>query len=268
MDAVLARVVALVPRLKGPIQLSGFLFAVLAVALIRTVDPNNLAAMGIAGVIGVILITVPLAFHSTLIRDLPQKQRAWFLLVLLALMLGALIVLVLFTWRAIEMSADGARVDSLLHRTDVSLIDLDEKRSKLQMEFSLVPMSRLSATVFAGVVTVHDESLVEDKGVPGVTQATCAQVNSCLGALVLKEPVFIPEGYRGVKLPALIELKHKPKAVRIWWQFYQSEGPMGTKCVIDASVPAPVEGIGKVHLVRPNGEVRAGSGILNTPQSG
>lgn len=250
MDAVLARVVAAAPRLKKPIQLSGFLFSVLAVALIQSVDPNNLPSLAIVGVIGALLVTIPLAFDSYFISKLDGNQRAWFLLALLALMLGALIVLVLFTWKAIVLSADGARVDATLQRTDVFVIDLDERRSKLQMDFSLVPMSRLSATVFAGVVTVHDEALIEDKGVPNQTQATCAQVKSCLGALVLKEAVFIPEGYLGVKMPVLIELKNKPKAVRIWWQFYQAEGPMGTKCMIDASVPAPVEGIGKVNLVR------------------
>ena len=64
-------------QLKRPIQLSSFLFAGLAVALIRHVDPTNVASMGIAGVIGELMVTIPLAFDPGLIRELDEKQYAW-----------------------------------------------------------------------------------------------------------------------------------------------------------------------------------------------
>ena len=45
---------------------------------------------------------------------------------------------------------------------------------ELQINFSLVPMSPLGATVFAGGITVPDEAMIEDKGVPGHTEKCAA----------------------------------------------------------------------------------------------
>lgn len=255
MEQVLARVAMLIPRLRSAVQLAGFLFAIFAAALIKYVDPNNTSALGIVGVIGLALVVIPLGFRSELIRDLPLKQRAWFLLTLLALLLASLIALAIFTWTAIKLSADGSRFDSRLEKSNVEIFDLDNGKTKLQVVISLLPIGKLGSTAFAGVITVHDESLISDKSVKESTKLSCAEVESCLGAYVMKEKIFIPTNFLTVEYPVMIELKKRPKAVRIWWEFYQSEGPMGTVCRVDTSQIGPTEGIGPVHLTRPDGQV-------------
>jgi hypothetical protein len=243
----LANAIKAVPKIRGPIQLAGFVFTVFAAALIYHVDPNNTGAITVVGAIGVALITVPLAFHANVLKYIPEHQRVVFLLVLISVLLFSFGALARVTINSLTLRAHGARFDSELKQKGVRLVST-HPRIRLEITWQLFPLSaRESVTIFLGHVVLHDEDEIREAGFGRTTPRSCEKVSSCLGNYVFRDlsssPVFIRAGSRGSPLTAVVDIKRMPKNLRIWWEFYQVEGEGDQRCGVDINQAPPPDGI-------------------------
>ena len=239
-------------RLRTPVQLAGFLFAALAAALIRYVDPGNLQSLGIAGAIGVALVAIPLIFQPAMLRLLQPSHRLALILGTLSILLASFGALAVITAQAIlrDLSPAGARFDTRLDAKDVRVIlRRPDGSGRVEVVWQLVPLSMRaqdSARIFTGIVTFHDEDLA--RAGPGqAVRASCEQVASCVGSRVFSEwadnPVFVRAGATRGTLTASVDLKRVPKNLRVWWEFYQREGTDGATCDFAVAAFDPAQGI-------------------------
>lgn len=240
----------IIPRLRTPIQLAGLLFTVLAAALIRNVDPNNIRALLVTAGFGIAMVVLPLAFHHTFLKVFAVRQRALVVLTILALVLISMSALAYFTISTITHKPSAARFDSelvsdALHATKgTDGIYRGTLRLKL---FPLMSDPNEGATIWIGMVTVHDAAAIDAGGLGSTTSATCDEVPSCVGAHVYSdmslEPTYVRGGSPGATLAVAVNMKKLPDTVRVWWIFFQQEGHDGTVCRVNNSKIAPKEGI-------------------------
>jgi hypothetical protein len=255
--------VALAPRIRNPIQLAAFLFAVLAIALIQFINPNDKQAMVVVGLIGVALVALALLFHPAVIKLFPASQRAPAVLLTLLLMFTSFGALAYVTAIAtIKISPVGARFDTFLKQENVKVLRMDNDRYKVELTWNFMPLSKNpneGATVFTGIVVLHDESLIQTSGAGSPTPATCAEVSSCMGSHYFRQlatsPLFVRADSKGTDHTVIIELKKLPKNLRIWWEFYQREGVSGGECRFNnAGGSAPTDGIPAVAVFSTSGQ--------------
>jgi hypothetical protein len=103
MDSVIrlfSNLANLLPRLKTPIQLIGFVVLVSAFIVIRSIDPNNVPALIAGGAIGVLFLVFGQLFYY--LNRFPGPSRV--LLVLLALVIFAALVVTLLIVTARSLS--------------------------------------------------------------------------------------------------------------------------------------------------------------------
>ena len=255
MPALLTTLARIVPSLKMPIQLAGLAAGLVAIFLIQKVDPNNISAIYITGALMLPALLIPLVFDAALIRELPAAQRAWFLIGM------ALITLLSFAG-AIGFAAyvykhrppEGqARFDSKIATDGVKLSTTNTGQNQVQIAWNLFSLSKQEnqdATIFTGLVTVHDaDKLGSGQGDSKVTDKTCEETKSCLGAYYFdeldKRPWLIrSNSLTGVNTPSIaVNLKYKPKRMKIWWEFYQREINGIDICGFDNAHRAPSDGI-------------------------
>ena len=244
----LESIAAVVPRLKTHIQLAGFAFAAFVGVLVYRVDPDNTGVLGMVGAIGIGLIAVPLAFDAKFLESIPKRQRAVFLLALLALQLvsfGALGYVAVEHW---SPKPQGARFDSRFER--VTVFKKPDGTHRAQVRLQLFPLSKRDdqgATVFTGLMTVHDEMKIREDGQGRTTDLPCKKVDSCLGFHLFREwssnPVLVRGNSAGSTLTATIDFSGSPDTVRVWWELYQKEGLGEQHCGIDTDRTPPEEGI-------------------------
>ena len=236
----------------------------LAIALIQFINPGDKQAMLVAGVLGVALVALALLFHPAMMKVFPSGQRAVVVLLTLLMMFASfgtmayVTVASTFTPRPV-----GARFDTKLDAANVKLICLGEDRHKIQLTWNFVPLSNLpdnGATIFTGLVSLHDESKISTDGAGEVTQSTCAQIASCLTGHYFRQlevrPLLVRSASSGTEHTITLELKTAvPKNVRVWWEFYQREGIDGGECRFDnRGAAAPPEGIPPVALFDSSGK--------------
>lgn len=260
---LLQSVVSVVPRLRGPIQLAGFAFAIICATLIHGIDKHNTTAVGLVGAIGVAVLAVPQAFHRSVLELLPIAQRALFLLVMLVVLLFSFGAIASITFHAVTATPPaGARFDSRLNVDKFKLVPRPDGTHSAQVSLEFVPLDirgNEGATIFTGVVAIHDESMVDPQMLQsGRGRLACADVPSCLGARYLADlattPVFVrPTGTSPFTL--IIPVKNRPRQVRVRWDFYQREGIDGAACGFDHSVLAPRDGIPKLAMYARNQKV-------------
>jgi hypothetical protein len=258
--------IKLLPRISGTLQLVGFLFAALCYALIYRVDPDNIASLATTGIFGVALVTIPLAFRPQVLRYVTEHHRAWFMLSLVALLLVSFGALAVVTIRTISTpSPQGARFDSTLLTENVRVIRHSNGTdpARVELTWKLWPLSSKEdqgATVFLGLVSIHDEDEIANAGPGKITTLSCNEVSSCLGHHIFEDlavrPVLVRSGTPGTTLTTVVDLRRLPENVRVWWEFYQLEGLNGDTCGIDHSRPAPAEGLPPLAMFR--GQQRVG----------
>jgi hypothetical protein len=89
---ILSKLANLLPQLKTPIQLVGFIVLVSSLIVIRSIDPNNVLALLAGGAIGVLFLVFGQLFYHLGIFPEPSRVR----LVLTALIIFAALVVALF----------------------------------------------------------------------------------------------------------------------------------------------------------------------------
>lgn len=249
--AALGALDKIVPRIKGPIQLAALIFSVFSAALIYKINPNNIAAIGIVGAIGVALIAIPLAFHANVLKYIPIGQRVWFMLTLVVIFLCSFGALAYVTTKAVRgIPPQGARFDSRLNNDRIQFFHNHNQAPKVQLTWNLFPLSDKpedSATVFIGIVTLHDEDAIIEPGSGKITPEACKDVPSCVGSYVFRElyqtPLFVKAGSLGTSFTAVVNIKRIPRNLRVWWEFYQLEGLGENSCRADPNRLAPTDGI-------------------------
>ncbi len=247
----LQTLVSVAPKIKTPIQLAGFAFSIFAFFLIHRVNPDNIASLSVVGAIGVALIAIPLAFHANVLRHVPDTHRVGFMLGLMAMLLVSFGALGYVTYSSVtSLPPKGARFDSRLEAQRIVVIPRPNKAARIELTWQLFPLSRKEgqgATVFLGLVTLHDERKISEAGLGKKTNASCKSVPSCLGSHVFRElvqsPILVREDTPGSPLTAVVDVSRVPQHLRVWWEFYQLEGPNGQTCGIDHKRDAPVEGL-------------------------
>lgn len=250
-----------VPKIKGPIQLAALVFSVFAGALIYKVDPNNIVAISIVGAVGVALIAIPLAFHSNVLVHLPTRQRVWFLLALVILFLCSFGALAYVTVSAIMgISPQGPRFDSRLDTDGIRFIKKDNQVYRVQLTWQLFPLSdrpQESASVFVGMVSLHDEDAIVKAGLTKKTGAACKDVSSCVGSEVFREldqnPLLVRAGSTGTPFTVVVDLKRAPQNLRVWWVFYQLEGLGGDLCRVSRITSVPADGVPQLAMFNRHG---------------
>ena len=254
---------AIAPKIRGPIQLAGLLFTTLAIVLISNLDPDNTTSIAISGGIGVALITIPLAFRTNILNSLPERHRMAFLLLLILLLLSSFSGLAYLTNEAFKMGPSGARFDMSLKAQDVHFRRLGDEFSMVDINWKVFSLAQNSseggATVFIGIVIIHDADKISNPGFANVTSKPCDQVSSCIGVYVFKDfsrrPVFVPSG-ADFHMPGSIKIKDKGtvKKVRIYWEFYQREGQNGNICKFDNDYIHPEGGLPYLAMYNSQGE--------------
>lgn len=244
---VATRLAAIAPRLQTPIQLAGFLFSILAAALIRFVDPGNVQSLVVVGAISVALVAIPLLFHPEILKVFRPDHRPIVVLATLIILLASFGVLATVTITSISnatLPARGALFDSKLEEPSVKVLgERPDGKHRVQLIWDIIPLSKSeneSASVFIGMVVLHDDDLVNAEGIGQVSTRSCREVASCLGSRVFTEyltnPLLVKGGSRGTTLTTAVDMEKRPKRLRIWWQLYQREGPAkGEQCAIDQS---------------------------------
>ena len=239
--------IRIAPRLRSPIQLAGFLFAVLAIALIQKLNPSDRQAMAIALLAGIALVALALLFHPRMIELIPKSQRAVFVISVLSSMFVSFGALAFSTVTSIvRPPLIGARFDTTLTASGVKLIRGQGGPDKFELTWSFVPLAKddaEGATIFTGVVTLHDESEVAGSGPGSITQKSCDEVPTCIGSHFFRSlaanPLLVRANTSGTPHTIVVEVKRIPKIVRVWWEFYQREGVNGAECRFDNSGAAP-----------------------------
>jgi hypothetical protein len=246
-----ATALAALPKIKGPVQLAAFIFTVFAATVIYHVDPGNIASLSTVGAIGIAMLAIPLAFHPSLLKLIPPTQRATLLLLFVALFLVSFGSMAALTVKALwSPSPKTALFDSRLAEKSSRFLQLANGKSRVELTWELFPLTKDSsegATVFTGIVTLHDEDKIEKGGTGTVSEKTCAMVPSCVGTYAFKEfmsrPIFVRGGAPIVPLRTSVDFTGSPKNLRVWWEFYQREGGKGMKCGIDNEKLPPADGI-------------------------
>lgn len=140
---------------------------------------------------------------------------------------------------------------------DIKIIDLDNKR-RLEVTIDLVPLTTDNtevASIVYGMVVVHDETKLSASAVPEQTLDTCEDRKiTCLGAEVRAmpdQPIVVRGGANRIPVKFRLDLRtgEPPRAVRIYWDFYQLESDGGGRCVIDSKKKHPKDGIPFLHVV-------------------
>jgi len=258
MDQILLNLAKAIPSLKTPIQLSAFAFGVVSIALIYKVSPGDIQSLSIVGALMLPVLTIPLSFDARILKTLKQGQRAYFLLFLLLLCFLCFVFSIYVTSKSIIKAGDpdGSRFDSKIIPEKTSIEINSNGRVSAEIGWLIYPLSKIAnqgATIFEGLVTVHDEDkIVDGQGSGKETIKSCADTPSCLGSYHFKNlsenSIFIKSGTDGTEFSATVYLKYMPKKVRIWWEFYQIEGPSGSRCGYDMSRQAPTDGIPALAL--------------------
>lgn len=251
-----------VPKIKGPIQLAGFLFTVFAAGLIYRVDPNNLGAVAVVGAIGVALVAIPLAFHAHVLKHIAESQRVWFLLILTAMFLFSFGALAYVTAKTVlGLAPQGARFDSRLELSKIRLMAKPGAGYRAELTWQLFSLSTQpdqGATVFLGMVVLHEEEKIAEAGLGRKTDSDCSKVPSCVGSHVFRElshsPVLVRAGSPGSGLTTVVDVRRAPKNLRVWWEFYQREGPNGAVCVFDNTRAGPVDGLAPLAMFDKQGK--------------
>lgn len=240
-----------VPRLRTPIQLVGFLFTALSSVLIYRVDPSNIGSLTVVGSIGVAVITIPFAFQPNFINKIAMAQRAWFLLGLIAMLLCSFSALGYITYKAVfGLTPQGARFDSRLEMDKIRLIKHADSGYRAELTWRLFPLSSKDnegATVFLGIVVLHDEEKIAQPGMGKKTDSSCGGVPSCIGSYIFRDlfssPLLVRSNSPGSDLTTTVDVRTAPKNIRVWWEFYQREGLNGAGCGIDNTQTGPAEGL-------------------------
>lgn len=250
-----------VVRIRRPIQLSAFLFSAAGYFLINRVDPNNINSLIVVCVFGVTVVVVPLAFDSELIKQMRQRDRMWFLLVLMAMFLGSSVGMASMIISYVVYSPDpsGTRFDTRFKlggrwekgAKEVTFTRLENGESMVEFSIEFFPTtqnSREGATVFLGIVNVHDYDKRGGDGAVQISNKPCSQSQSCLGYHIFNElterPLFVRGGAPSFSYPVAIRFKDdgSVRNIQIYWEFYQKESAGGATCGYDNDHPAP-EGV-------------------------
>lgn len=250
--------VAIVPKLRGPIQLTGLVFTAICGSLIYHVDPNNTTALTVAGAIGVACLSIPLAFHTSILKLIPISQRVIFMITLISLLLFSFGALAVVTYRAyIKPTPSASNFDTKIATKHIKIFPRPDGSARIQLGIRFFPLSAQSAegaTVFTGVVNIHDQEKIKKAGLGEHTSATCAQIPSCVGGVVLSSlannPLLVKSGGPGFDHILTVDVKYVPAVMKVWWEFYQREASNGGVCGFDNLQPAPPEGIPNLAMYR------------------
>ncbi|MBC5784956.1 hypothetical protein H8N03_18560 [Ramlibacter sp. USB13] len=249
----------IIPQIRGPIQLAGFLFSVFSAALIQAVNPNNVQSLVVVGAISVALISIPLLYRPEILSIFKPNHRPVVVLATLLILLISFGGLAAVTYKSVILTPKGARFDTSLSDEKVTVLGpRPDGKYRVQIIWNLFPISRSadeSASVFIGMAVLHDDDLVKAAGIGQSTQRSCQEVESCLGYRVFteygKSPLLVKGGTSGTMLTTVIDIPRRPKRLRIWWEFYQREGMTeGEKCVVDHETPGVQDGIPPLAIYR------------------
>ncbi|MBY5816065.1 tetratricopeptide repeat protein [Rhizobium leguminosarum] len=80
-----------IPKLKGLVQLTGLLVAIIAFLFLRILDPSNIPAQLTGGFIGIFMLICGLAFN--VISRIPQKHRLFYILSIIGMFVLGVIIL-------------------------------------------------------------------------------------------------------------------------------------------------------------------------------
>lgn len=213
--AVMETLISLAPKIRAPIQLAGFLFSTLAVALIQFINPSDKQAMIVAGLLGVVLVALALLFHPTMIKLFPVTQRAPLVLLTLLLIFSSFGALAYVTVASTySPRPSGARFDTFLEQKNVRLIRSELGQQKVELTWNFVPLSnrpKNGATIFTGLVVLHDEIKITKDGAGVITQSTCAEVPSCINSHYFRQmeinPLLVRSDSRGTEHTVVLDLK-------------------------------------------------------------
>lgn len=255
---IFQNLVAAAPKIRTPIQLAGLAFSSFAAFLIYRINPDNVGALAVTGAIAVAILAIPLAFHENVLKWVPKTQRVVFLLVLMAMLLisfGALAYVAVGA--VLTLSPAVARFDTKLNLDEVKVVRLNDGRYRMQVGWNFFPLEKASgegATVFTGLVSIHDEDDIKVAEPSKNPQASCDEVQSCIGARYVKEfwtkPLLVRANTAGTPFVFSVDLKRSPRVARVWWEFYQLEGAAGAQCGVNHAIPGPADGIPPLAMYR------------------
>lgn len=267
MPINLQTLVSGVPNVKGPIHLVAFLFSVACLTLLAKVDPNNIQALSVSSALAVSIIALPLLLHPPMLRLIPIGQRYKYILSILALLLISVLGLGYYTFKvAIDPPPRNSKFDVGMVSESAQLLKHENGTARLvgRLQFkSQEPVSGTGATIFSGMVVVHDESKLGDAGLGDVVDATCAETESCLGAFVFKQfeanPLLIRAGAMNAEASFGVDLKSSAERLRVWWIFFQRESGKDLECRFNNRRSAMREGIAPLASFH----VRSGEIVLD-----
>lgn len=240
-----------VPRLKTPIHLAAFLFAGVCLALLVNVDPNNIQALSVSGAVSLGIVALPLLLRPEMLKLMPLTQRAIFVLSTLLMLLVSVVGLGIYTFQKVSPSlAASAKFDVTLIPNSTELISNIDGTARLIGKLNFISQESSTgtgATIFNGMIVVHDEGKISSGPNSDSVELTCAQVGSCLGSLLFKRfeihPLLVKAGTGNAELSFAVDLKSSSERLRVWWIFYQRESGEDLECRIDTRRSPPAEGI-------------------------
>jgi len=243
------------PRLKTPIQLSGLLFAILCGLILHKFEEYNYNGLIVIGLVGIAFLAIPLAFRDEVIRRVPENQRVFFLLSSVVLLLASLVACLILTVSVLyEPTPGNSKFDAVMSEEPIRIFKNSSGEHLLSATLNFVPFSKRrseGATVFTGVVVIHDAYAQNVEGFGSSSSNSCAETPSCVGSYYFSEldqaPIFVPGGDIATKFPLFVKISRVPKVVKIWWIFYQREIEADVKCSFDPS-HAPTSNGGVPHL--------------------
>lgn len=133
------------------------------------------------------------------------------------------------------------------------------EKIRAELVLHAIPLTKRNeeaATIFAGMIVVHNEELFEINR--DSSTLTCQETKSCLTARVFREYQDNPLIVRGgdldpINITSVFDLPASVKLIRIYWEFYQKEANDHNLCVIDNSKQSPKEGIPFLKVVTKGG---------------
>lgn len=144
---------------------------------------------------------------------------------------------------------------------EAKFLPIQNKRIRAEIVLhanSLTTTNEEAATVFVGIITIHDEALIDIS--KKNTHSTCKETPSCLAVRTFddfaQKPLIIRGGNSDpVNITSYFDLPDNVKNIRVFWEFYQREANDGSTCVPDSSKPAPTDGIPYLKVVSKGGDV-------------
>jgi hypothetical protein len=237
--------IRIAPKVKGPIQLAGFLVAsVCAVAVVLIKTGGGVLGFAIFAVLCVFLVATALGMSSAVLDKLLPKSRPSFLLLMLLLFSITVVLLSGFTLHQVFGGPDpkAAKFDVKLEESAIRSFDLSSTARRYVIDMTVLSLEQpgffsTGTKIFFGEIFVHDASKLPSREPESYSQLfKCGgSVPSCIGAAFLsdldRKYLLIPPGAKDIRFTRTVDTNQIAQNVYIAVMLYQREGARpGQEC--------------------------------------